>query len=164
MTSFVSSPCSVWRAVFFSIIAKRLSNFLLSNRYIDTSVQKGGMPGIPGCLEHPGVVTQLIKEATESGGAGCVMTEPHQCLLINIPQAGRGHTGGIPPSQEVKRLILEYYDRFSLFCPDDIQLATTGSLHNCWMYSFSDPLRTGNKHAGQGSGTRMQGASQQVWQ
>lgn len=54
--------------IFFSVIAKRLSNFLLSNRYIDKSVQKGGIPGVPGCLEHTGVVTQLIREARESGG------------------------------------------------------------------------------------------------
>lgn len=53
---------------FFSIVAKRLFNYLLENNYIDTSVQKGGIPGVPGCLEHTGVVTQLIRGAREGRG------------------------------------------------------------------------------------------------
>lgn len=45
--------------IFFKIVSQRLMEFLLKNRYIDTSVQKGGVPGVPGCLEHTGVVSQL---------------------------------------------------------------------------------------------------------
>lgn len=41
---------------------------LMKNKYIDTSVQKGGIPGVPGCLEHTGVVAQLIREARECNG------------------------------------------------------------------------------------------------
>lgn len=97
----VISLLSVESKIFFSVIAKRLSNFLLSNRYIDTSVQKGGIPGVSGCLEHTGVVTQLIREARESGGgAACSMAGPHQCLWLDTPQACRGRTGEIPRSSE----------------------------------------------------------------
>lgn len=53
---------------FFSILSHRLSEHLLRNQYIDPSVQKGGIPGDPGCLEHSGVVTQLIREAREGKG------------------------------------------------------------------------------------------------
>lgn len=42
--------------------------FLLRNTYIDTSVQKGGVPKMPGCVEHTGVVTQLLREAREGKG------------------------------------------------------------------------------------------------
>ncbi|KAL7856407.1 hypothetical protein AOLI_G00200110 [Acnodon oligacanthus] len=49
--------------IFFSIVARRLTDYLLRNSYIDTSVQKGGIPNVPGCLEHTGVVTQLIRES-----------------------------------------------------------------------------------------------------
>lgn len=42
-------------------------------KYIDTSVQKGGSPGMPGCLEHTGVVTQLIKEAHQGEGDQVVL-------------------------------------------------------------------------------------------
>lgn len=52
----------------FSIVAKRLADFLLKNHYIDTSVQKGGIPGVPGCLEYTGVVTQLLRDAMENRG------------------------------------------------------------------------------------------------
>lgn len=43
-----------------------MTDFLLKNAYIDTSVQKGGIPGVSGC--HTGVVTQLIREAREGKG------------------------------------------------------------------------------------------------
>lgn len=42
--------------------------FLLKNSHIDTSIQKGGVPGVPGCLEDTGVVTQLLREAREGKG------------------------------------------------------------------------------------------------
>ncbi len=41
---------------------------IIGNGYIDTSVQKGGVAGMPGCLEHTGVLTQLLREAKESKG------------------------------------------------------------------------------------------------
>lgn len=62
----VISLLSVEGKIFFMIMAQRLTDFLLKNVYIDTSVQKGGVPGVPGCLQHTGVVTQLIREAREN--------------------------------------------------------------------------------------------------
>lgn len=52
----------------FSVLSRNLTDFLLKNSYIDTSVQKGGIPGVTGYLEHPGVVTQLIREVGEGKG------------------------------------------------------------------------------------------------
>ena len=49
--------------IFWSIVAKRLTTFLLRNGFIDPSVQKGGVPGYSGCLEHTSAISQLIKEA-----------------------------------------------------------------------------------------------------
>ncbi|XP_062283087.1 uncharacterized protein LOC133987658 [Scomber scombrus] len=48
--------------IFFSAVSKRLCTYLAKNTYINTSVQKGGISGMSGCLEHTGVVTQLIRE------------------------------------------------------------------------------------------------------
>ncbi|KAL7881484.1 hypothetical protein AOLI_G00083320 [Acnodon oligacanthus] len=62
------SLLSVEGKIFVSIVARRLTDYLLRNSYIDTSVQKGGIPKVPGCLEHTGVVTQLIREARENKG------------------------------------------------------------------------------------------------
>jgi len=38
--------------IFFSIIAQRLSTYLLKNGFIDTSVHKAGTPGFSGCLAN----------------------------------------------------------------------------------------------------------------
>uniref|UniRef100_A0A0E9R1X6 Uncharacterized protein n=1 Tax=Anguilla anguilla TaxID=7936 RepID=A0A0E9R1X6_ANGAN len=37
-----------------------MTEYLLKYSYIITSVQKGGVPNVPGCIEHAGVVTPLI--------------------------------------------------------------------------------------------------------
>lgn len=49
--------------VLWAIIAKRLTSYLLANGYVDASVQKEGVPGHSGCLEHTSVISQVIKEA-----------------------------------------------------------------------------------------------------
>ena len=49
--------------LFFSFKAKRLLDFTLANKYIDTTIQKGGIPGVSGCLEHTSLLSQLIQEA-----------------------------------------------------------------------------------------------------
>ena len=49
--------------IYFGVIARRLTNFLMGNKYIDTSVQKAGIPGFPGCLEHCQMIWRAIREA-----------------------------------------------------------------------------------------------------
>ena len=39
------------------------TTFIMKNKYIDEAIQKGGVPGVPGCLEHTTVLSQLIAEA-----------------------------------------------------------------------------------------------------
>ena len=51
--------------LFFGMKADRLTQYVLANRYIDESVQKGGIPGVSGCLEHTSLLSQLIREARE---------------------------------------------------------------------------------------------------
>jgi hypothetical protein len=54
--------------VCMAVLARRMTNYMLSNKYIDTTVQKGGISGILGCVEYTGVVTQIIREAKENKG------------------------------------------------------------------------------------------------
>lgn len=54
--------------IFFGILASRLTSFLLRNKYIETAVQKGGVPGVPGCIEHTGVISKLIEDANRNRG------------------------------------------------------------------------------------------------
>ena len=42
--------------IFFGILARRLSKFLIGNGYIDMSIQKAGVPGSPGCIEHMAMI------------------------------------------------------------------------------------------------------------
>ena len=49
--------------LFFSLKSDRITDYLTGSGYIDTSIQKGGIPGISGCLEHTALLSQLIREA-----------------------------------------------------------------------------------------------------
>ena len=101
--------------IFFGILSRRLTKFLLSNGYIDTSVQKGGIPGVPGCLEHTGVVSQLLKEAKEGKKDLAVLwldlanaygSIPHKLVEFAL---ARHHV----PSK-VSSIILDYYNNFKV--------------------------------------------------
>lgn len=58
----ISSMFNVEGKIFFSVVAARLTDFL-SNGYINISVQKAGVPGFPGCLEHVSMIWAAIMEA-----------------------------------------------------------------------------------------------------
>ena len=45
------------------ILAKRTSDFLVSNKYVDPTIQKGFLPGISGCTDHNLVMDEVIKHA-----------------------------------------------------------------------------------------------------
>ena len=49
--------------IFFALKADRLLKYALANQYIDTTVQKGGVPDVSGCMEHTSVISQMIREA-----------------------------------------------------------------------------------------------------
>ena len=49
--------------MYMSVLAKRMSGYMVENSYIDTSIQKAGIPGVSGCIEYTIVISQLIKEA-----------------------------------------------------------------------------------------------------
>ncbi|XP_035990671.1 uncharacterized protein LOC118562404 [Fundulus heteroclitus] len=108
------SLLSVEGKVFFSIVSRRLTEFLLKNSYIDPSVQKGGI-STPGCLEHTGVVTQLIREAHENKGDLAVLwldlanaygSIPHKLVELAL------HLHHVP--SKIKDLILDYYNDFRM--------------------------------------------------
>ena len=45
--------------LFFALKSEMIMDLVLANKYIDTSIQKGGVPGISGCLEQTTVISQL---------------------------------------------------------------------------------------------------------
>ena len=46
--------------IFFGVLVRRMTNFLISNHYINTSVQKTRIPGFPGCLDVSQVVALRV--------------------------------------------------------------------------------------------------------
>ncbi|XP_077083545.1 uncharacterized protein LOC143736754 isoform X1 [Siphateles boraxobius] len=122
----IVSLLSVEGKIFFNIVARRLADFFLKNGYIDTSVQSGGISGVPGCLEHTGVVTQLLREARENKGELVVLwldlanaygSMPHKLVWETLE---RHH---VPAT--VRDLILDNYSEFSL-------RVSTGSVTSEW--------------------------------
>lgn len=61
--------------IFFTVVAKRMTNYLLANNYIDTSCQKAGVPGFPGCVEHSAMIWEQIQTAK------CKKTDLHVVWL-----------------------------------------------------------------------------------
>ncbi|CAC5381066.1 unnamed protein product [Mytilus coruscus] len=57
------SLLSVEGKSYFSVLANRMTKYMIENSYIDTSMQKGGIAGFSGCVEHTSVLSQLIHEA-----------------------------------------------------------------------------------------------------
>ncbi|XP_035685395.1 uncharacterized protein LOC118421998 [Branchiostoma floridae] len=105
------SLLSVECKIYFAILAKRLLHFMLRNNYIDTSVQKGGVPGFSGCLEHTSILTQLIQEAkTEKKDLSVVWLDlenaygsvPHQLIKMALNKCH------VP--QQACRVISQYLD------------------------------------------------------
>ena len=52
--------------IFWKLKANKLTEFVTRNSYIDSSIQKGGIPGVSGCLEHTAILSHLIAEAKRS--------------------------------------------------------------------------------------------------
>ena len=80
--------------IFFKLKADKITKYMLQNQYIDTNIQKGGVPGVSGCLEHTALVSQMIKEAIR-----------HKEDLVNTWLDIRNAYGSIP--HKVIKLALE---------------------------------------------------------
>jgi hypothetical protein len=60
------SLLSVEGKIFWSVISRRMTKFFIDNKYVDTSIQKGGISGFAGCIEHTAAMSQLIGEAKKN--------------------------------------------------------------------------------------------------
>ena len=46
-----------------AVLARKMVSYMTRKNHQDTSVQKGGVPGLSGCVEHTSFISQLIREA-----------------------------------------------------------------------------------------------------
>ena len=95
--------------IFLAVLAKRMTT------YIDIAVQKGGVPGVSGCVEHTSVLTQIIKEAKEMKGELAVIwldlanaygSMPHNLVKLTLQWY---HV-----SEKIRQLLESYFDRLEL--------------------------------------------------
>ena len=52
--------------VYTAMLKSRCLQFMLQNRYLDETVQKAFLPGVPGCMEHYQKRSTIIKDAHKS--------------------------------------------------------------------------------------------------
>ena len=106
---------SVEGKISFAVIARRMTSYMIANKYLDTRVQKGGVPGMSGCVEHTATLTQLVREAKQAkGGLTIVWLDltnaygsiPHKVLEEMLK---RYHVPG-----KVQELLRMYYSNFYL--------------------------------------------------
>lgn len=95
----------------FSVMAKRMTNFFLANNYVDTSCQKTGVPGFPGCVKHSAMFWEQIQSVKQSKSDLHVVwlrSIPHQ--LIHFAQ----NFFHIP--SHIQGLVASYFNNFHVCC------------------------------------------------
>ncbi|KAI8500672.1 hypothetical protein Bbelb_214900 [Branchiostoma belcheri] len=101
--------------LFFTVLAKRLTSYLISNNLIDTEIQKAGIPGFPGCTEHASTIWNQIQLARSR-------KEDLHVVWLDLANA----YGSIPHKviqyaleffwvpKEVKQMVHNYFSDFKL--------------------------------------------------
>jgi hypothetical protein len=59
--------------IFWSIVNHRLERYMVSNRYVNMSVQKAFLSGMPGCIEHVSRLEEALRVAHEEKRSICVL-------------------------------------------------------------------------------------------
>ncbi|VDI43606.1 Hypothetical predicted protein [Mytilus galloprovincialis] len=105
------SLLSVEGKIYFSVLANRMTKYMVENSYIDTSMQKGGIAGFSGCVEHTSVLSQLIHEAKTGKKnlavvwldlANAYGSVPHKLIEMAMDHYH------IP--EHIKKIVLTYFD------------------------------------------------------
>ena len=97
------------------VFANRMAKYLLENGFIDTSVQKAGIPGFPGCVEHSAMIWDTIQSAKSN-------KQDLSVIWLDLANA----YGSVPHSliryaleffhipQKLRNFIMDYYDQFKM--------------------------------------------------
>ena len=109
------SLLGVMGKIYMGVIARRTVNYLQQNGYIDESVQKAGIPGIPGCVEHAYAIWDTIQEAKKE-------KEDLNVVWLDLANA----YGSVPHAllmkamdfffipEDVKAIMMKYYASFRM--------------------------------------------------
>lgn len=101
--------------IFFYVVGKRMTNYLLANNYIDIGCQKAGVPGFPGCVEHSAMIWEQIQTAKCNKSdlqvvlldlANAYGSVPHQLISFAL------NFFHIPPC--IQSLVMNYFNNFQV--------------------------------------------------
>ena len=101
--------------IFFSVMATRLTKYLQENEYLDVSVQKGGIPGVPGCVEHATMIWDAIQRAKSEKRdldviwldlANAYGSVPHKMIQLALEMHH------VP--KKIREMLKSYFDGFSM--------------------------------------------------
>ena len=90
--------------IFFPVMASCLTKYFTENGYIKTSVQKGGIPGVSGCLEHATMIWEAIQR------------EKSEKLNLDVIWLDLANAYGSVPHQVIQLALSMYH------VPEDIQV------------------------------------------
>ena len=96
--------------IFFSLLNRRFVDFLLKNTYIDMSVQKGGVPGMPGVIEHTSHHTATKRGESKQGWYDCPLARPKKCIGVYPTLSGARGSQTISCSQQNNRNHWDYHN------------------------------------------------------
>ncbi len=101
--------------LFFALKSDRITDFVIKNNFINTSIQKGGIPNVSGCIEHTAILSQLINEAKRNKSnlvvtwldiANAYGSIPHN-VISNALEAAH-----VP--EKVRDLVSSYYSKVNI--------------------------------------------------
>ena len=101
--------------IMFGILTERMASFLLENGLVNTSVQKAGIPGFPGCLEHSSMIWHTIQEAKRQKRDLSVVWLDLANAYGSMPHALIEYAMDffwIP--ERVKAYVMKYYEGFQM--------------------------------------------------
>ena len=96
-------------------MATRLTKYLKENEYLDVSVQKGGIPGVPGCVEHATMIWDAIQRAKSEKKdldvlwldlANAYGSVPHKMIQLALEMHH------VP--KNIREMLKSYFDGFSM--------------------------------------------------
>ncbi len=97
------------------VFAGRMAKYLLENGFIDTSVQKAGIPGFPGCVEHSAMIWDTIQTAKSN-------KQDLSVIWLDLANA----YGSVPHSlisyameffhipEKLRNFVMRYYHQFKM--------------------------------------------------
>eukprot|EP00745_Piridium_sociabile_P006710 TRINITY_DN14328_c0_g1_i1.p4 TRINITY_DN14328_c0_g1~~TRINITY_DN14328_c0_g1_i1.p4 ORF type:complete len:101 (+),score=10.45 TRINITY_DN14328_c0_g1_i1:873-1175(+) len=82
-------------------MAARLTKYLTENEYLNVSVQKGGIPGVLGCIEHATMTWETIQIAkSDKKRHRCGVARSGQCIWISPTQDDSTGSRDVPCPKE----------------------------------------------------------------